>query len=60
VGDGQPVPADGDAERGVAAGVDQPDPYPRAGRAGELGGVGGGFAVDQVVRVVHVAGVAAE
>ncbi len=60
MGDGHAVVAEGHAEGGVAAGVDQADADPVAGPGGEGLRVLGHPTVDEVVRVGDVAGVAAE
>jgi hypothetical protein len=53
------VAAEGDAEGGVGAGVDEPDPCPLPGAGRERPGRVADAAVDQVVGVADIAGVAA-
>ena len=54
------VPAEREPERGVAAGVDDAHPHTPAGPGAERPWRCGQAAVDEVVRVLHIAGVAAE
>ena len=60
MGDGHLVAAQRDAEGGVGAGVDEPDPGPLPGTGGERPGRAADAAVDQVVGIPDIAGVAAE
>ena len=60
VGDRHRVPGQRNPERGVRAGVDEPDPNALSGFGGEASGCCRDAPVDQVVGVVDVPGVPAE